>query len=237
LILLCRQNGDVSLREQIAPPHPSGESSTVDSPPALRRSRRRWRDPRLWIGVVVMLACITLGARLFATADDTVAVWRVGHDVPAGGQVQLGDLRQTRVHFDDAGAAAPYLLVNGPLPTGLRAARDLRAGELLTSWSVQSGPQPLVRELPLAVNPSELPSDLKPGDHVQLWAVPAADRTGVGRQPRLVLPDVVVSEVGGDGFGATGQRQVLLALPVAADVATILAATSGSGIVLVRLAR
>ena len=41
----------------------------------MRGHRPAWRDPRLWIGVVLVAASVVAGARLLAAADDTVQVW------------------------------------------------------------------------------------------------------------------------------------------------------------------
>jgi hypothetical protein len=49
--------------------------TTDTGTPALRVRRPGWRDPRLWIGVVLVAGSVVAGARLLAAADDTVQVW------------------------------------------------------------------------------------------------------------------------------------------------------------------
>ena len=77
-----------------------------DVPPALRGHRSGWRDPRLWIGVVLVAASVVVGARVLAAADDTVQVWAAAADLGAGQRVDADDLVAQRVRFaDDDGAA------------------------------------------------------------------------------------------------------------------------------------
>ncbi|MBW6551905.1 hypothetical protein MMA91_24640, partial [Salmonella enterica] len=56
-------------------------------PPAVRASTPGWRDPRLWVGVAIVAVSVVGGARLLASADDTVAVYGVVTDMGAGDEV------------------------------------------------------------------------------------------------------------------------------------------------------
>lgn len=62
-------------------------SAPVQPPPATRVGRSGWRDPRLWIGVVLVTVSVVAGARLLAAADDTVTVWAVVDDLGAGSAI------------------------------------------------------------------------------------------------------------------------------------------------------
>lgn len=233
--------GDVSIRLRDTTAHPDHATEPPDpaaSPSAVRRRRTRWRDPKLWLGIVLVLASVVLGARLFASADDTVAVWQVSHDVAAGTTVATSDLSLTRVHFDDAAVAAQYLPAGHPVQPGARATRDLHAGEILSVSAVGSASATPTRELPLGVGATHQPADLRSGDHVEVWAVPGSS-SGVGSRPAappsLVLSDVTVLSVGGSAVGVAAERQVLVSLPPRADVGSILRELSGASVVLVRL--
>jgi hypothetical protein len=233
---ICR----VSLRLRGAAVHPEARPDAVDSsasPLAARQRRARGRDPRLWLGVVLVLGSIVVGARLLAAADDTTAVWQVGRDIPAGDAVVAADLQVTRAHFDDPAVAARYVLADRPVDPRSRATRDLHAGELLDASAVSSSPAPPTRQLPLGVGATQQPADLRPGDHVEVWAVPDSS-TGAGsggRVPSLVLRDVRVLSVGGGVVGASAERQVLVGLARTTDVGAVLRLITGASVVLVRL--
>jgi Flp pilus assembly protein CpaB len=172
-----------------------------------------------------------------ATADDTVAVWQVVHDVPAGAAVSAGDLRATAVHFDEASAAGQYIAASRSLDPDARATRDLHAGELLAASAVVSGPRTPVRQVPLGVGPAHQPADLRPGDRVDVWAIPqpANGNSAQAPAPVLVLHDVSVLALGSEA-GLAGDRQVLVGVGPGIDVATVLRQTTGAQVVLVRLA-
>lgn len=214
-------------------------AGAVPSPPALRQRRSRWRDARLWLGVLLVVGSVLAGAKVLGAAGDTTAVWQLVRDVPAGSAVDGADVRVTRVHFDDAATAAHYLPATAPIAAGVHAQEDLHAGEMLAVAAVNTEPSPLRRQLPLGVASASAPADLRPGDHVEVWAVAAADAgtTRAGRTaPVKVLPDVVVLSVGSAVSGVSGDRQVLVGLTDDVDVGTVLTSVSNARVVLVRLA-
>ncbi len=212
---------------------------TPSSPPASRQRHTRWRDPRLWVGIVLVLGSVVAGAKVLASVDDTVAVWQVEHDVPAGTAVGSADLRITRVHFADASAAQQYLQASQPVGPGAHATRDLHADELLTVTALSSATAPTSRQLPLGVGAAHQPGDLRVGDRVDVWAVPGTSTAISDRRrtdPALVLRDVTVLSVASSLSGVSGDRQVLVEIGSDVDVSDVLRLTSGAQIVLVRLA-
>jgi hypothetical protein len=218
------------------PNRPIVGTMTVMPDKAARVAVRRWRDPRLWIGVTLVVLAVLLGARVLADAGGMTDVSFVVRDVVAGSTVGPGDLATTRVHFDDDATAVRYFAAGEAPPLGARAARDLSAGELLArSDLVTTGQSPLL-ELPLGVDPSGMPAGLQRGDHVDVWAV----RDGAGRQgdSRTVAADVVVLAAGADSAPTGSGEQVLVGVPGrGSDVAAMLDELHGADVVLVRHGR
>jgi hypothetical protein len=230
---------DVSLRLRGTSVRPDPVSEALDpavSPPAARQRRTRWRDPKLWLGIVLILGSLVVGARLLASADDTVAVWQVARDIPAGTSVGSADLAVTRVHFDDAGVAAGYVSGDRAIAPDAVASRDLHAGELLATSALAAPSAGSLAELPLGVGATRAPADLRAGDQVDVWSVPASASGPGGRAPApgLVLAGVTVLSVGGSAVGTAGERQVLVGVPPRSDVGSILRQISGASVVLVR---
>src|SRR3954463_4573862 len=64
--------------------HSAGRLDGHPTPPATRLSARRWRDPRVVVGVGLVALSVLLGTTLLGAADDTVAVWRGGGGPPPG---------------------------------------------------------------------------------------------------------------------------------------------------------
>ncbi len=232
---------DVSLLTRgssATPPRQADAPHPPASPPATRQRRSRWRDPRLWLGIALVVGSVVVGAKVMAAADDTVGVWQLVHDVPFGAEVDATDVRVTQVHFGEPAVAGQYLTSDVPIAPGEHATRDLQAGELLGLASVSSARSPLGRQLPLGVAAAAAPADLRSGDHVEVWAV-AGGTDGTPRArglPTMVLPDVVVLSVGSSLSGVSSDRQVLVGLADDVDVGGVLRQVTGAQVVLVRLA-
>lgn len=193
-----------------------------DAPAAARSVRPAWRDTRLWVGVALVAASITLGARVMAGADDLTRVWAVRGDLQAGATVQADDLVTVAVRLDDA-ATARYLSVAEPLPDDLHLVRAVGAGELLPAAAL-GAPADGLMTVPLSVPSGALPPSLAAGAVVDVWVF-SGDR---GEAAVPVLDDVVVREVAAadEMLGAGGERQVVVGVPTGArdGVGRVLAA-------------
>ncbi len=183
-----------------------------DAPPQATRARSAgWRDPRLVLGVVIVAVCVLLGARLFAAADDTTAVWSLRHDVASGAVLDRADLAVTRVHFAGAGADR-YLPASAEPASGSVALHDLSAGELLPRSAVgDAGGRALV-EVPLSVAPDDLPASVVRGATVDVWVTASGSATDGRARARLALEDVVVVAVPerGDSLAPQTTQQVIV---------------------------
>ncbi len=221
-------------RTAVRAPDAVDADSRLASPPANRPRRSRWRDPRLWLGALLVLASVVIGARVLAAADDTVAVWALNRDVGAGMSVSASDLRAVRVHLTDSVDADRYWLAGDPLPVAAAFTRDIGAGELLARSAVSTDPAAFPHQLPLGVTSAGLPADISVGDHVEVWAVPKPEEAN--RSATLVLPDVTVMSVGDVGVAGLGSdRQVVVALPDPNETSAVLDALNGATVVLVRI--
>jgi hypothetical protein len=203
---------------------------------ATRVAVRRWRDPRLWIGVALVVLAVLVGARVLAGAGHLTDVTVVVHDVPAGSTVGPDDVATTRVHFDDDATAVRYFGSHDAPPAGSRAVRDLAAGELLARADVETGPHDTLLQLPLGVDPGGMPAGLRAGDHVDVWAV----RDGQARHGESVpvAADVVVVAATADPASTGSSSEVLVGLPAhGPDVATMLDQLHGADVILLRHGR
>ena len=160
-------------------------------PAAVRASRPGWRDPRLWVGIVIVAVSVVAGARLLAAADDTVSVWAVAADVGAGDALRPDDLVATRVRFADSGDLATYFTVDQRLPAELEVTRGVGAGELLPRAAVGSLGATNTLEVPVAVEAEQVPGSVRAGSVVDVYLVTSAGAAagrgrGAGEQGRDV---------------------------------------------------
>ncbi|MBS4752594.1 hypothetical protein KG112_07200 [Nocardioides sp. zg-ZUI104] len=218
---------------------PSPAAPGVPAPPrATRVSRPGWRDPRLWIGVVLVAGSVVLGARLLDAADDTVAVWVLEADRGSGTPLSSADLRAQRVRFADDAVLERYFSADAPLPDGLALIRAVGAGELLARSAVGQVDAAQVVQVPLEVDPNRVPPDVVAGSVVDVWIT---DGAGAGAQvppltgerdedtargdsgrtpptpgspggPALSEVTVVAAPSYDDTFAVTGARQLVVAV-------------------------
>jgi hypothetical protein len=213
---------------------------TAVAPPATRAGSPGWRDPRLVVGVVIVAACVLLGARVLAGADDTVAVWSLRHDVASGSALQRSDLAVTRVHLG-GDVADRYLPTTSDLAPGSTLTHDLAAGELLPRSALVTGGGPELVEVPLSVAPDDLPASVRRGATVDVWVTPQTPAAGDDRaRARLALEDVVVVAVPapGDSLAPRTTQQVIVGVDTsqAAGLAEALGLLADGRVVLTRRA-
>ena len=198
-------------------------STTHDLVPVATRGRRAaWRDPRLWVGVVLVAASVVLGARVLAAADDTVQVWSVSSDLGAGQRLDAADLVAQRVRFADATALGGYFTVDDELPAELEVTRPVAAGELLPRAAVGEPSASGLVEVPIAVDPELVPPSVGAGDTVDVYVVAPlsasatqAEQPAPPSGPALSGASVVDAPEAASSFGTSGKRQLVLAVPEA----------------------
>lgn len=178
----------------------------ASAPPAVRAAPPGWRDPRLWVGVLIVAVSVVAGARLVSAADDTVQVWAAAADLGAGDEVSAEDLVATRVRFADGGGLAGYFTVDDELPADLELTRAVGAGELLPRAAVGSAGERHTVQLPIAVDPEQVPGSVASGSVVDVYLV---SRKG---GPALTGATVVDAPPLEEAFTTTGKRQVVLAV-------------------------
>lgn len=210
-----------------------GTTRVRESPPGLRTAKRRWRDPRLVIGVVLVTVSVTGMAWAMTASDDTTEVWSVSDDLPSGSPVDASSLTSVRIAVPDP---AVYVSTDSPLPPGAVAARDFGAGELLTNLGLkESGSEDALRIVTLPVLRHQMPADLSVGDRVDVYLVERAASGEPQARPRLVLTSATVADVGDDGgaFGGTSlETGVALSVPES-EVATVVDAQARGTVTLV----
>jgi hypothetical protein len=172
---------------------------------AQRLRIRPWRDPRLLIGLLLVLGATILGARLAAASDDTVEYWSVRSSVAAGDPVSRDALQATRVRLSSA-TKGSYVRTDEEFaaPLGeLVWAHAVPEGSLVDKTSLVPRSSTTRNQLPLSVADGAAPADLDRGDLVDVWVGP-----GPGDEPadkaRLVLESVRVVESGEDGAALSG---------------------------------
>lgn len=209
------------------------------APRAARSHRPGWRNPRLLLGIVLVAGSVLLGARLFAAADDTVGVWALSRDLPAGAAVAAGDLERRQIRFPDAETADRYLASSDTVPAGTTLGRAVEAGELLPRSAFAARSEVDLVEIPISVVADDLPATVRQGSVVDVWVTPKVSAVAQGRlKASPVLTDVVVVSVpsSADGLAPQATRQVIVGVPASrtGDLGVALGAMSDGRTVIAR---
>lgn len=204
-----------------------------DVPSARRVQRADWRDPRLWIGVVLVAVSVVAGARIVGGADDTIGVWAVRADVPDGGVLDPDDLVERQVRFADASDVEAYLRVSDGVPVARHVRRTVGAGELVPAAALgaaSAGQSQVSVSLPA----HRVPPGVRTGSVVDLWLAP--EKSSEESRTRTLAQGVTVLEApaGESEFaGGASDRQIVLGLADAESVASVVEASTAGQLVLV----
>lgn len=200
---------------------PAGRSSRAASPPAVRLRRPRWRDARLWMGVLVMVGAMLVGAWLMRPSADSVRVWRATTDLAVGALPQAEPVTASL-----GSAAGSYVPAGSALRGRMRLA--VPEGALIPSAAIGPEPPGDLRLVTVPVDPQHAPVDLSPGAVVDVWSTPRdAASAQLPVAPQLVSPRTLVSAVGAQPSGMTGTLSVVLEVPAKSTAQIVGAARTG----------
>lgn len=204
------------------------------APSATRVAIAGWRDPRLAIGVVIVTVCVVAGSVLFAHADDTVLVWAVRRDLPAGTTLTAADLEPRQIRI--AAGFDAYLDASHAGPVGRTLGRAIGAGELLPAAALASAGAERGTRVPLAVGARDLPATVSVGSTVDVWVTSRTARdTETNRATRVLAGVRVVGAPGGsDPLAPDTTRSVIVLVPGTDDqvLADVIGRTAGGRVLL-----
>ena len=210
-------------------------------PRAARLQRPGWRDARLLVGVLLVLASIALGAFVVAHVDDRTAVYAARGPLVPGQRLTDDDLSRVDVQL---GAELPrYLSASAGLAPDRFVLRPVASGELVPVAAVGSRDEVGVQPLVLSVDGGSAAA-LQVGSAVDVYVNrvdPAAGSTAGGFVgPELTLEAVSVSSLprssGGLGGGSAGDRAIQVMAPTPRIKEIIAAVDEGARVTVVPVA-
>lgn len=222
-------------------------SDPYASPRANRLAAPGWLDGRLVLGVLLILVCVVVGARLLSSADRSQLVWATTGDLAVGSSLAESDLTPVRVRLFEQ--VDRYLDASGPPPVGYVVRRGLGAGELLPGDALALPEDDAFRLVTVPLEAGHFPPDLADEQAVDIWmtperAVAAGPPAAVGAAPvdlrgaQVVLLGVAVAAGPPEDTFRTGGTASPVVLRVRqADVGTLVSAMSLGRIDLVRVPR
>lgn len=197
----------------------------LPEPTAKRLQRPSWRDPRLVIGIVLVLIGTAVGARIIATADDTVPMYAASAAIRPGDHLTTDNLRRVDVQLGDE--SSRYLSARSAVPDDSYALRDIPEGELVPASAVGSRNAVSVQPVTVEVDASSARS-LPANAVVDVWVSPRDTQSTQERylDAQLALERVTVNPVNQDSgrFGAASSTMAVQLRVPREKVAEVIAA-------------
>lgn len=186
--------------------------SNTGTPSGLRLRRPSWKDPRLLLGVILVLASIAGVVGLVRAAETTIVVYAAKDDIPVGQSVSLEQLTPVEVKL---GAIASRYLAEGSVQSGRVAVQRVSKGDLVPASSL--GSADLLGRSPVAISLQEpLPAEAVAGTRVDVWIALPDGRNGFA-EPRLIIPAAEIAHLQTSASGLGGPRETLVHVLVDAE--------------------
>ena len=173
--------------------------SDLPVPSASRLRRPGWRDARLLVGLVLVLASVALGSYVVAHADDRQPVYAAAGALVPGRPLTEDDL--VRVDVQLGSQATRYLPVGPGLAPDRYVLREVPAGELVPASAVGGREQVEVQPLTLVVDAGAA-ATLRVGTRVDVYVNPV-DPAATGSAKRFTGPELALQGVSVAGLPKT----------------------------------
>ncbi|RAN79287.1 hypothetical protein B5P43_15340 [Bacillus sp. SRB_336] len=177
---------------------------------APRLGKPSWKDPRFFVGILLVLASVAGVVALVGGADRTVPAYVAKDALVVGQTITRDSFDIVQVRLGDL--EAKYLDPGGALPGHAVAVRMVPRGELVPASSI-GGTDALDRKTASVSVTEPLPKEVVAGSHVDVWVALPDERNGY-REPVLMLPGAEVAAVNDAttslGSGKSTQLMVLV---------------------------
>lgn len=182
-------------------------------------------DPRLAIGLALVIASVAGVVALVSAADETTQVLAAAEPLAPGERIDRDDLRVLDVRLD--GAVGKYLVPAKLPPEGLIVSRPVDEGELVPLAAVGTSDSGRLASLVLDVNGS-LAASVQPGARVDVWAAPELEGGRFGPPAVIAGGATVVRLVTSDSIVAASQTTAVEVLVPTSRIARVLEAAANS---------
>lgn len=180
--------------------------------PVMRLRRPRWKDPRLIVGIVLVLASILMGALLVSRLSATTPVLVARGPIVPGDPLESADLTTVELRLGDH--RDQYVGTLEAIPEGAVAAAPVQAGELVPVSAVGQSEDVPLRPVVIPVE-ATVAESVVPGASVELWHTSPAVSDGGTGEAELLVPDAIVRRI--DEGSSLGMRSMSVEVLVPAE--------------------
>jgi len=194
--------------------HDAGTTGARLKPPS-------WKDPRLLVGVLLVLASVVGVISLVGSADQTTEVYAARDSIAVGEKLTADNVVRAKVRLGET--EQHYVTVEAGLPAGLVAVQRIGKNQLVPRESLAT--VDALDRKPVAVTIEEsLPPQAVAGTRVDVWVALPDARNGFS-EPKLLLPGAEIAQVtvGSTALGSS-RNTVLMVLVADKQMPAILGA-------------
>jgi hypothetical protein len=195
----------------------------MKSASAPKKARSLAFDPRLAIGLVLVIGSVAGVVAIVSAADRTVTVYAAPGALTPGERIRPSDLDTRHVRLDDA---ETLYLVPGDVPSdGLVVTRTVAAGELVPTSAIGSAEGVRSTSVVLDVGVA-LAAAVQPAALVDVWAAREVEGGGFGPPTAIVSGATVVRLVESDSIVSGGDSTAIEVLVPRSKLARVLEAVA-----------
>jgi len=177
-----------------------------------RLKKPSWKDPKLIVGVLLVLASVVGVTSLVGAADQTAEAYTAREAIAVGETLTVDKLNRVKVRLGDL--EQHYLTPATGVADGLVAAQRIGKDQLVPRGSF--GQADGLDRKPVAVTIDEaLPAQAVAGSRVDVWVALPDTRNGFS-QPTLLLPGAEIAQIT-PGSTALGSARSTVVMVLVAD--------------------
>jgi hypothetical protein len=176
-----------------------------------RLKKPSWKDPRLLVGILLVLASVVGVVSLVGAADQTTEAYAAREPIAVGETLTVDKLHRVKVRLGEV--ELHYLTPEAGLDAGLVAVQRIGKDQLLPRESV--GQLDGLDRRPVAVTVEEtLPAQAVAGSRVDVWVALPDMRNGFS-EPTLLLSGAEIAQItpGSTALGSSRSMVVMVLVP------------------------
>ena len=177
-----------------------------------RLRKPSWKDPRLLVGILLVLASVVGVISLVGAADQTTEAYAAREPIAVGEKLTADKLHRVKVRLGDV--EEHYLTPGTGLADGLVAVQRIGKDQLLPRESV--GQLDGLDRKPVAITIEEtLPAQATAGSRVDVWVALPDSHNGFS-EPTLLLPGAEIAQIT-PASSALGSSRTTVVMVLVAD--------------------
>ena len=155
---------------------------------SVAKTNRKSQDPRLWLGILFIVAAMIIGQLVVTSASVRVPAVALNSNIAQGALIQESDVALVQVSVPNV-----ENLISVPSDVvGKVATTDLFAGDLVSVHSISNGFASDARNVSVPIRAGHLPQ-VSPGEKVDIWMTPSLDGVALPGPASLMISNAVIA--------------------------------------------